>query len=49
MGENGKMYLHLGQDTVVRVADIIGVFDVKPRPSAKSPAIFLRMRSVSFA
>ncbi len=35
------MYLHLGQDTVVRFADIIGVFDVETASVGKITRHFL--------
>ena len=35
------MYLHLGQDTVVRVQDIIGIFDLENATVSKSTKTFL--------
>lgn len=35
------MYLHLGQDTVVKIEDIIGIFDMDTSTVAKSTRDFL--------
>ena len=35
------MYLHLGQDTVVRTRDIIGIFDIENTSLAKSTRGYL--------
>lgn len=36
------MYLHLGQDTVVRLADITGIFDIENTSIGKATKDFLR-------
>ncbi|WP_040195453.1 extracellular matrix regulator RemB [Candidatus Soleaferrea massiliensis] len=36
------MYLHLGQDTVVKKADIIGIFDIENTSVSKSTKEYLR-------
>ncbi len=36
------MYLHLGQNTVIRMADIIGVFDLDTSTISKHTKNFLR-------
>ena len=35
------MYLHLGQDTVVRLRDIIGIFDLENASTARSTRRYL--------
>lgn len=35
------MYLHLGQETVVRLADIIGIFDIETSSVGKETRWFL--------
>ena len=35
------MYLHLGQDTVVRTSDIIGIFDIENTSLARSTRGYL--------
>lgn len=35
------MYLHLGQDTVVRLCDIVGIFDMENATISKSTRRFL--------
>ncbi len=35
------MYLHLGQDTVVRTGDIIGIFDIENASISKSTRAYL--------
>ncbi len=35
------MYLHLGQDTVVRVSDIIGIFDIENTSLSRSTRGYL--------
>lgn len=41
------MYLHLGQDTVVRGRDIIGVFDIENATISKATRDFLRQAEQS--
>lgn len=36
------MYLHLGQDTVVKTKDIVGIFDMDTSTVAKSTRDFLK-------
>lgn len=35
------MYLHLGQDTVIKIQDIIGIFDIETSTIAKSTRNYL--------
>ena len=35
------MYLHLGQDTVIKVSDIVGIFDMETSTIAKSTRDYL--------
>lgn len=35
------MYLHLGKETAVRTADIVGIFDIDKTTVAKNTKIFL--------
>lgn len=49
------MYLHLGQDTIIRECDIIGIFDMDNTTTGKKTRDFLarlekqgRVRTVSF-
>ncbi|NLJ30324.1 MAG: DUF370 domain-containing protein [Clostridiales bacterium] len=35
------MYLHLGQDTVIKIQDIIGIFDMETSTIAKSTRSYL--------
>lgn len=37
------MYLHLGQDTVVRTSDIVGIFDIENTSVSKATKEYLRM------
>ena len=40
------MYLHLGQDTIIRKSDIIGIFDLDTATVMKSTRDFLRAAQV---
>ncbi len=41
------MYLHLGQETVVRTADILGIFDMDTSTVSKPTREFLRISEKS--
>ena len=41
------MYLHLGQDTVVKTADILGIFDMDTSTVSKPTRDFLRLSEKS--
>lgn len=42
------MYLHLGQDTVVKTADIIGIFDMDTSTVSKPTRDFLRISEKNY-
>lgn len=43
-----KMYLHLGSDTVVKINDIIGIFDIDKTTVSKITKEFLNSRNKDY-